>query len=478
MRSPNYVWLAGLGVTLILIGLPLYLFTFDPPVAAADPWSNVPDRSTAGTDHTALIKGPFETGSDVTKACLSCHEDAGEQMIGTAHFTWLSEPEAIPGRDGEPQRIGKANLLNNFCIGVQSNWTSCTRCHTGYGWTSADYDFTKTENVDCLACHDQSGMYVKAAAGQPAEGVDLVYVAQSVGTPSRQNCGACHFDGGGGNGVKHGDLDESLYFPPESVDVHMGEFDFLCVDCHQTTDHQIKGRSVGVSAQNTNGVACTDCHDAATQHEDSRITEHLDTVACQTCHIPATALRDPTKVEWDWSQAGQSGRAESQHTYLKIKGAFIYENDYIPQYTWYNGTVSRYLMGDVVDPNVVTHINYPQGTIDDATALIYPFKVHLAKQPYDAINHYIIPPHTTGTDGYWTLFDWNSAMEKGAAAAGLSYSGAYGFVSTDMYWKQTHMVQPAENALTCTDCHGETGRLDWQALGYAGDPMTWGGRTK
>lgn len=72
-------------------------------------------------------------------------------------------------------------------------------------------------------------------------------------------------------------------------------------------------------------------------------------MACQTCHIPATALRDPTKIEWDWSQAGQDGR-ENRRVYLKIKGAFVYENDYVPQYMWYDGTVSRYLMGDVIDP--------------------------------------------------------------------------------------------------------------------------------
>jgi hypothetical protein len=45
-----------------------------------------------------------------------------------------------------------------------------------------------------------------------------------------------------------------------------------------------------------------------------------------------------------------------------------------------------------------------------------------------------------------------------------------------MYWPTTHMVQPAENALQCADCHGEGGRLDWQALGYPGDPLEWGGR--
>jgi len=38
------------------------------------------------------------------------------------------------------------------------------------------------------------------------------------------------------------------------------------------------------------------------------------------------------------------------------------------------------------------------------------------------------------------------------------------------------MVQPAENALQCTECHSDDGRIDWERLGFFGDPMTWGGR--
>ena len=40
------------------------------------------------------------------------------------------------------------------------------------------------------------------------------------------------------------------------------------------------------------------------------------------------------------------------------------------------------------------------------------------------------------------------------------------------------MVQPADAALQCYDCHGENGRMDWAALGYPGDPLTWGGRPR
>jgi octaheme c-type cytochrome (tetrathionate reductase family) len=474
MRDFKYLWVLGLLLTAAIILVPVILFTFDPPAAQADPWANVPDRSVPHTDHTALMPGPYETGSDVTRACLSCHEEAAQQVMATSHWTWLGDPVVLPGRD-EPVRIGKENLLNNFCLSTRSNEDRCMTCHIGYGWTDRTFDFSNAENIDCLACHDRSGGYVKGESGFVAEGVDLTWAAGSVGLPTRQNCGACHFDGGGGNGVKHGDLDESLLYPPESVDVHMGRYDFVCTDCHQGQDHQMRGRSISVSVETSNQVQCTDCHDAA-PHNDDRLNEHTDTVACQTCHIPATALRDPTKVSWDWSQAGDPNREENIHEYLRIKGEFVYENDYTPEYMWYNGTASRYLVGDPMNPNEITHINYPMGAISDPDARIWPFKVHLGNQPYDAIYNILLTPHTVGEQGYWTIFDWPTALTIGAEANGIPFSGEYGFAPTDMYWTQSHMVVPAENALSCTDCHGENGRLDWQALGYPGDPMTWGGR--
>jgi hypothetical protein len=47
-------------------------------------------------------------------------------------------------------------------------------------------------------------------------------------------------------------------------------------------------------------------------------------------YIPATALKDPTKVTWDWSTAGQD-LPEDHYTYLKINGSFVYENNYQPR---------------------------------------------------------------------------------------------------------------------------------------------------
>jgi octaheme c-type cytochrome (tetrathionate reductase family) len=296
--------------------------------------------------------------------------------------------------------------------------------------------------------------------------------------PTRDNCGSCHFDGGGGNGVKHGDLDESLYFPQENLDVHMGgSLDFQCTECHKTENHQILGRLIAdnVTVDPNEQVSCTNCH-AEQPHEDERINLHTASVACQTCHVPAMAVKDPTKVFWDWSTAGQD-LGDDHFTYLKIKGSFVYAKNLKPTYMWFNGDLAyRYLLGDQIDPAQHTDINLPAGDISDPDAKIFPFKIHVANQPYDTVNNYLLQPITGGDNGYWTTFNWDSAFRLAEQVMGLKYSGEYGFTETWMYWPTTHMVQPKEQALQCTECHSSDGRLDWNALGYPGDPMEWGSR--
>jgi octaheme c-type cytochrome (tetrathionate reductase family) len=475
----KYIWIGGLLAIVLVIALPIAFLATRPQatVAAAprDPWDGVPVHQTH-TDHSDIISSTFDSPQAVTLACLECHPDAAGEVMHTTHWTWESQPMTVTWRD-EPVTIGKKNQINNFCIGIQGNWKKCTSCHAGYGWSDADFDFGEPANVDCLACHADTASYAKGDFGLPAEGIDLLAAAQSVRMPTRDNCGKCHFDGGGGNGVKHGDLDESLRFPSADLDVHMGEFDFLCTDCHKTEDHQIKGKLLAdnVTIDAAEQVACTDCHDAAL-HEDERINLHTDSVACQTCHIPATALKDPTKVEWDWSTAGQD-LPEDHLTYLKIKGSFVYENNYQPTYQWFNGDVEyRYLLGDTFDPSQPLLMNPPAGAMQDPEAKIFPFKIHVAKQPYDVQYKTLLQPVTAGEGGFWSEFDWNKSFELATQYTGLPYSGEYGFTETWMHWPATHMVQAKEKALQCEDCHGSEGRMDWAALGYEGDPVEWGGR--
>ena len=476
MKKIIPIWLVGLTLTFATIVTPILLFLPKGKLPTDNPQAHL-QPTAIHTSHADIIKDPLITPQEVTRVCLSCHPKAASQVMKTTHWTWESKPFDVPWRE-EPVTIGKINQINNFCIGTQGNQKKCMSCHAGYGWQeNAVYDFSNEENVDCLACHADTNLYGKGDYGDPAEGTDLTAAAQSVRMPKRDNCGKCHFDGGGGNGVKHGDLDESLIFPSDELDVHMGNMNFQCTTCHTTKDHQILGRLIAdnyiVDPQEQ--VTCTNCH-SETLHADERINAHVTTVACQSCHIPSMAVKDPTKTYWDWSTAGQD-KPEDHYTYLKIKGSFVYQKNFKPTYTWFNGNLAyRYLLGDKIDPSQITYIDKPAGGIEDPNARIFPFKIHVAKQPYDTVNNYLLQPITAGDNGYWTNFDWDNAFRLAEAITGLKYSGQYGFTETLMFWPTTHMVQPVENALQCNDCHSAEGRLDWLSLGYLGDPLEWGGR--
>ena len=275
-------------------------------------------------DHSPYFTSRIESPQQVTARCLECHKDA-EGVMHTAHWEWLGKEVTVPGHES-PMRIGKKNLINNFCISAVGNWASCTKCHAGYGWKDGSFDFKNRENVDCLVCHEWSGAYVKGPAGVPDKSTDLAAAARSVGYPKRENCAVCHNYGGGGQGVKHGDLDSSLDKPSREEDVHMGS-GMLCIDCHSgarmpenhaslsvssdkatcrechsTGKHNIRGRAFSVSVEDSNGISCAGCH-RDMKHGDGRINSHMASVACQSCHIPDYARKLPTKMSWDWSKA-------------------------------------------------------------------------------------------------------------------------------------------------------------------------------
>jgi len=435
-----------------------------------------PPQPAPHVEHESFFQKPFADGPAVTQACLRCHPQAAREVMGTAHWNWVGDPVPLPG--GRREAIGKKNLLNNFCIGIQGNWPRCTSCHAGYGWEDERFDFNNARLVDCLVCHEQTGGYRKGLAGLPEAGVDLLAAARSVGRPTRQNCGSCHFNGGGGDAVKHGDLDQSLLHPETRIDVHMGGHGFQCVDCHAGHDHQVPGRAMSVSVDNHNHLSCLKCH-ASGAHHDQRLNAHEDALACQACHIPSMAVDEGTKLDWDWSTAGDPRRERATadpHRYKAIKGSFVWEEDVRPAYAWYNGSSTHYLLGERIDPAQVTALAAPLGDIRDPQARIWPFKLHTGKQIYDTRHKTLLVPKTYGAGGYWTDFDWDQAARLGCEQTGLPYSGSYGFAPTVMYWPLSHMVTESSQALQCRDCHGPQGRLDWRALGYRGDPLTYGGR--
>ena len=205
------------------------------------------------------------------------------------------------------------------------------------------------------------------------------------------------------------------------------------------------------------------------------------------------------------------------------KGEFIWKESVKPEYLWYNGKVKRHILGDKIDPDQVTKLTEPDGSITDSKSKIFPFKPMRGKQMADAVNNQLIVPHLFGPEGYWKTLDWEKSFKKGMEAAGLEYSGKYQWVETVMYWGLHHETMPAKNALGCAQCHSsltgdktcnrchqdnrnvnfeklsrtgtdfafmktrgrdvsdlinQTDYLDFKALGYKGDPIIYGGRFK
>ena len=302
-------------------------------------------------DHTKFkeLQREFASAPEVTKACLGCHTEASRQIHRTRHWTWEYRNPATG------QVLGKKSVINNYCISVASNEAACNSCHIGYGWRDNKFDFSSEENVDCLACHDTTGIYKKPAglAGHPAvkdmevppgsgnliKGIDIAKVAQKVGKTSRDSCGSCHFFGGGGDGVKHGDLDSSMAAPEKSLDVHMDAtgLDFTCATCHRTPGHDVAGSRYAPTAKDTGGAhvrgkedtsnpaTCVACHGNAPHEQNARLNGHATKLACQTCHIPTFARGGiPTKMSWDWSTAGERNAEGKQFVRKDDKGHIVH----------------------------------------------------------------------------------------------------------------------------------------------------------
>ena len=269
-------------------------------------------KHSSSVDHSqfAILQKDFSAPQQVTIACISCHNLRHKEVMESNHWNWEKE-DYIQGRG--IVYLGKKNAINNFCIGTQGNEKSCAKCHIGFGMDSKGKIFTDSTNIDCLVCHDNTETYVKAQekGGAPVSTLDFNKIAQGVGKPKRTNCGVCHFYGGGGNNVKHGDLEMSMFEPTKETDIHMGTdgMNLQCVDCHTTEKHNISGKLYSLASTGNNRNTCEQCH-TNTPHDDDMLNKHTIKVACESCHIPVYAKVKATKMSWDWSTAGKLKNGE------------------------------------------------------------------------------------------------------------------------------------------------------------------------
>jgi hypothetical protein len=260
-----------------------------------------------------------------------------------------------------------------------------------------------------------------------------------------------------------------------------------CADCHQSiepgsTAHDVVGSRYSKPAPDN--WLCEDCH-SPTPHWNTAdgiyYNAHTGRVSCQVCHIPHFARGGKaTKMTWDWSTAGVKGTngatmqlkdAAGNVVYDTMKGTFTWASNVVPEYVWFNGNVVWKELQDAINPAQMVTLNELQGSASQGRARIIPVKRFTAVQPYDAARDTLVIPHlfalnANDTNAYWKGYNWTNAITAGMTAVDEIFSGQMGWVETEMFWVQNHMVAPKEQALTCTDCHVPAGRIPFAKLGY------------
>jgi hypothetical protein len=305
--------------------------------------------------------------------------------------------------------------------------------------------------------------------------ISLTQAVQTVHRPNRSTCLSCHAKAGGGDAVKRGDLAlASATTSDTQYDVHMSTAgaNLDCQACHTTQNHRIAGRGSDLRETDLDvAMSCTDCHTnkaSSSGHATADVNRHVDRVACQTCHIPTyaknaadTAATEATETHRTWKTSDAS--APPYHP------SNVKANNLLPEYRFWNRYSSNYRLGDVaqLDPATGAYpTSRPDGAVDDTSAdnKLFPFKYKTADQPLMTSSGKLI---AVDTSVYFATANPEAAIRAGLANMGYSENEAYSWVKTDTFQLLTHQVSPATQALSCTECHGSTSRMDLKAeLGY------------
>lgn len=424
--------------------------------------------------------------------CLSCHASQATAMAGAVHYKWegaYSEITNKPGTTG-----GKLNsAMNTFCINTLGNWNGCGSCHVGAGAKPGTVA-NASQNIDCLICHQKDYKRVRNATTGLFEPdttkmtITMDQAVQTVHKPVKSNCLQCHAKGGGGDGLKRGDLSViNGTTTDRNFDVHMASTGakLVCQSCHTYTNHKVKGRGVDLRPTDTAGeigCATSTCHSnkatLTSGHATTAINTHMKRVACQTCHIPmagkkaADGVLDPVTgfgdqaTEYDRTWVTPEWSVANNRWEPTVHKA----NNLKPAYLFWDGTSWGSDLNDIPMVDAATgkiKISRPNGGINTANTKIYPFKYKTSLQPRHIATGKLI---ALNTSVYFKTADVAGAIQSGLTNMGLNAGDAYDFVQTDEYLLLTHTVSPKAAALACTACHGTSSvpatNMNLKAMGY------------
>lgn len=413
------------------------------------------------------------TWSDYPSTCLGCHEKEYTEVFYSTHYQWQGAAPDMVNNPDIPQ--GKLfNGVNSYCINILGNWAVCGTCHAGRGQTPDSPD-AGMENIDCLMCHNVEYATQRKRLSDGSMGVmtGTNSMVRQIDKPTRANCLSCHATAGGGDGVKRGDLSLALVdTASEDFDVHMntGEDNLSCQRCHEIEQHRVIGK--GSDLRPTDDLSrgselnCIDCHDH--HGTTGEIGRHTGRVACQTCHIPVYA-KVPTETHRDWRLHHDQVDADTCSAQTPCPGhpLTVKESNLIPKYRFWNRKSDNTLLYDdaskTFDVGKGTYpTSRPLGTIQDGK--LYAFKYKTADQPKTKDDNRLIALDTfVYLKGTGNVTD---AVKAGLINMGYPANTPYEWIVTDTYQMLNHGVGRGDDALRCSDCHGNTQQIDLEALGY------------
>lgn len=418
-----------------------------------------------------------------TKTCLECHEDEAKDVFASIHYQWKAEVSHLVNARGKS--LGKINSTNDFCTNPSVSWISiltndqgkvigngCSKCHAGLGLKpTAQVSPAQLENIDCLVCHasnyrrevvkggDGVLAWRPTAAAKPEV---MLEVARNVGKPGNEACLRCHVGAGGGLNYKRGDLETAHVNATRDFDVHIGSR-MQCIQCHRFKDHKVQGAGTQLAGRDVAAQpSCEGCHKGQV-HAEARLNAHASRIACTTCHIPSFARENPTDMHRDWS------RAEAVPGEGRFEPAITFATDVKPVYAWWNGEATIALLDEPVtrQANGRVALYKPAGSVKDPKAKIHPFKLHTAKLPIDGATQMMVPVQVGPV---FKTGNVDAGVRGGAKAWSGREIADIRWIETERYMGLFHEVRPKDKALGCKDCHEGGTRMDWKALGYAGDP--------
>ncbi len=459
--------------------------------------------SFAFTAWAELVKLP--DGRVYSEGCGQCH-------IGGQYQAPLGE--LMPGYRTMPREKDAIDCLICHAVAYDMNRKQVVEDANGLRRWDQDRSLraamtvVKPTSRNCLRCHQHNmggDIYVDEA--------DPSYM-QSLRNTGRERPRVLH------PGSKRG-----TPFSP-TWDVHAAA-GIECIECHRTRGHAIaKGQHTTTMMANDLpdvAVACENCHDAAPHGSQgdngTAIDRHLAKVACVTCHIPSLSPDNATMR--DFSVPEKEDKAgiwiytdEAKET-APGKGIV---------YAWWNGDGT--FLGNPIGDNPngaglysfykVQH-RWPEFASYDYAAWyektmrpiarkkpskLYAMKLYNGKQHIDLQNMgpfggmfvpYNLPTYYTTGDplkagqaevakpmmgmmygwlfkfylmdrfmSYMDVDGWKTAARKDVLA-GRKVDPRW--IPTDPLMEISHAIRK-DGALTCGNCHGPAGVLDWKALGY------------